>query len=183
MELESNTGHHLTTYPLKPGYHYACRNTEGVLIYQREDTLLFFDPPNGISREVVIDDLDDFYMGATKSRLMTFWSPLKTNKIALHGSKGRFIGIDLSLNTADKKRILWDQIIENLHTSPHIDDPLVLPMLLKDGEILYLDQATGEIVFREVFPFETFWDPMVHNGIMYVSVEGRLIGWRLAYYR
>lgn len=183
VEVDPTTGKNLAVHPIDPEYHYACRTTEGYLIYQNGEKLLLFDPAKNIRKVSKVKGLDEFYMGASKSRLKNFWSPLETDKIILHGDRGRFIGIDLTFDTPDKKRILWDKVIENLHDCPFTDDPLVIPFILKNNEILYVEQATGDILFRETLPFETVWDSVVRDGVMYLSVEGRIVGWKLKYYQ
>ncbi|MBT7789908.1 MAG: hypothetical protein HN757_13600, partial [Calditrichaeota bacterium] len=163
--------------------HYACRTTEGYLVYQNEDKLMLWNPAKNIKKVSEVKGLDEFYMGPSKSRLKTFWTPLETDKIILYGPKGRFIGLDLTFDTPDKKRILWDKVIDNLHDCPFTDDPFVIPFIMKNNEILYIEQETGDIVFKETLPFETSWHAIVEDGVMYLSVDGRIVGWQLKYYQ
>jgi len=182
VELDPTTGRHLATYPLPKGFHYACRNMEGVLIYQNKEKLFFFDPSQGMRREVEIEGLEEFYLGFTKSRLKTLHTPLQTDTIVAYDSEGNFIGLDLSTDAKDSERILWRRVIENAHDGAYTDDPYVETILLKSGEILMLEGATGEILHREVLPFGTIWDLSVHEGVLYGCVNGRIVGWRLGYY-
>ncbi len=183
VEVNPTTGEHLATHSIDDGYHFACRTTEGYLVYQNEAKLILWNPAENIKKVAEVKEIEDFYLGPTKSRLKTFWTPLETDKIILHGSKGRFIGLDLSFDTPDKKRVLWDKVIENLHDCPFTDDPLVIPFILKNSEIIYVEQATGDILFRETLPFESVWHPIVRDGILYIANEGRIIGWQLKYYQ
>ena len=183
VEVDPSTGNHLASHPIDPEYHYACRTTEGYLVYQNEDKLMLWNPAKNIKKVSEVKGLDEFYMGPSKSRLKTFWTPLETDKIILYGPKGRFIGLDLTFDTPDKKRILWDKVIDNLHDCPFTDDPFVIPFIMKNNEILYIEQETGDIVFKETLPFETSWHAIVEDGVMYLSVDGRIVGWQLKYYQ
>ncbi len=182
-EIDPRTGKQLANWILPDGFHYACCNTEGTLIYQKENQLYFFDPARNIARTTKISGLDEFYMGSTKSRLKTFWLPLQTNKIALHGENENLIGIDLATGTNDVDRILWKKDLSNLHDAAFTDDPLNVPIIMKNGELQLLNQASGEIVFHELLPFGSIADPVVRDGVLYGNVEGRLVGWKIGYYK
>ncbi len=179
--LDPETGRHTSVQDLPPGFHFVACNKQDILIYQNEDTLFFLDPPRHISKTVVEKGLHKYYLGTTRYRLKPRWTPPETNIIAIHEGDA-FIGLDLTYTTSDSERIVWRQLIENVHEIAYTDDPINQPILLKSGILCLLNQETGAIVSRELLPFESIVDPFVQDGSLYGSVKGRVIRWRLSYY-
>ena len=182
VKMDPRTGNHLSTYRIPPGFQFSTRNTDGLLIYQFRDTLYFFDPMQQRGRKVIIRDLSKYTFGYSKTRLERSWTFLETDKIAIHDEDEKFLGLDLSTSAADSERVLWKQVIENVHYCPGTDDPMVQPILLKSGVLCFLEQETGAIINREILPFESISEAFVDNGFLYGFVEGRIVGWRLSYY-
>jgi serine phosphatase RsbU (regulator of sigma subunit) len=182
IELDPETGEHLTEMRLPPTQHFLGSNSSGELVYTCNDSLRFLDPQSGSFKTITIPDLNHF-------QRYPYCVPKGDNRLLRSDIGTEIMALNISKTADDSNRVLWKQEYENiyqiggLHRFPYSDDDEALPLLLNDGTLLIIDIATGLLLARENLPFRHFgYIPQVLNGVLTGSAAGRIFGWKVAYY-
>ncbi|MCX6641565.1 MAG: SpoIIE family protein phosphatase [bacterium] len=172
VEFDPDNGSHLSKTALPPGYRVVAGNGFGQLVYQLEDTLLFFDPISASQKKIVVRDLKDYRK----------WYKQQKDDVLIYCKErsGAKLAVDVSGAVDDSARVLWRQSLagEIINT----DDNETFPMLQEGGILLVVERSTGAVVARETLPFKNIEFAQVKDKNLYGIGSGRLFSWRISYY-
>lgn len=181
VEIDPETGEHLSEMRLPPGYEVKGLNPAGELVYTFNDTLLFFNPISSKEKRVLITgigDYDKLWLAATGNILL----------MAKEGL-GEILALDISNTADDTDRVLWKQTFEDIYRIGPMPRYCItgdydkLPILLEDGTLLIIEAVEGSVLSRETLPFQNFgFLPQIWDGILYGTVASNIFGWKVAYY-
>ncbi len=181
VEIDPETGKHISEIGLPPGYRTKSSNSSGELVCTFNDTILFFDPVSGRGKKVTVKDLTD------SERLYEI--PHKDILLMLKPMLAVAIAIDISKTADDQDRVLWRQTYENIYrlqNSPRFcisDDYYNLAVILEDGTLLIIDASNGSVLSREYLPFHNFgFLPQINKGVLYGTAGSSIFGWKVAFY-
>ncbi len=181
VEVDPDTGEYLDELEIPQAFWIKALNSSGELVYQRDDSLLFFNPLTGSRKRVMIKGITDFdpMPMITHADLMIMYKR----------GPGDILAVDISITANDADRVLWKQSFDNLYrmggdpVSCFSTDEEALPVLLANGTLLLLDPRTGTVLSRETLPFQNFgFNPQLVDGNLYGTVASNIFGWRVVYY-